>query len=100
MPLLIRRATPSDAPVIVDFNRLLAEESEGKNLDLKILTPGVAAALADEGKALYFVAEDEGTLLGQTMITYEWSDWRNGWIWWIQSVYVRREARNRGIFRA
>lgn len=100
MPLVIRRAKPADAPVVVEFNRLLAEESEGKNLDLKVLTPGVAAALADERKALYFVAEEEGTILGQTMITFEWSDWRNGWIWWIQSVYVRREARQRGIFRA
>ena len=52
MPLSIRRATPADAPVIVEFNRLLAEESEGKNLDLKLLAPGVAKALADERKAL------------------------------------------------
>lgn len=100
MPLVIRRAKPADAPVVVEFNRLLAEESEGKNLDLKVLTPGVAAALADERKALYFVAEEEGTILGQTMITFEWSDWRNGWIWWIQSVYVRPEARRRGVFKA
>ncbi len=100
MPLTIRRATPADAPVVVEFNRLLAEESEGKTLDLKLLTPGVQAALADERKALYFVAEDDGVIVGQTMLTFEWSDWRNGWIWWIQSVYVRHEARKRGVFRA
>jgi ribosomal protein S18 acetylase RimI-like enzyme len=100
MPLSIRRATPADAPIIVEFNRLLAEESEGKNLDLNVLRPGVAKALADERRGLYFVAEDEDGILGQTMVTYEWSDWRDGWIWWIQSVYVRREARQRGIFRS
>jgi ribosomal protein S18 acetylase RimI-like enzyme len=100
MPLTIRRATPADAPVIVEFNRLLAEESEGKALDLAILTPGVRAALADERKAFYFVAEDGDDIVGQTMLTFEWSDWRNGWIWWIQSVYVRQAARKRGVFRA
>jgi ribosomal protein S18 acetylase RimI-like enzyme len=100
MPLSIRRATPADAPVIVEFNRLLAEESEGKALDRKILAPGVAKALADASKALYFVAEEEGAILGQTMVTFEWSDWRDGWIWWIQSVYVERQVRQRGVFRA
>jgi ribosomal protein S18 acetylase RimI-like enzyme len=100
MPLSIRRAVPTDAPTIVDFNRLLAEESEGKTLDLAVLRRGVAAALADPHKCAYFVAEDAGLLVGQTMLTYEWSDWRNGWIWWIQSVYVRPEARRHGVFRA
>ena len=96
----IPRATPADAPTVVEFNRLLAEESEGKTLDLKLLRPGVDAALADPHKALYFVAENDGAIVGQTMITYEWSDWRNGWIWWIQSVYVRSNARRQGVFAA
>jgi len=96
----IRRAMPADAAVIVDFNRRLAEESEGKALDLTILRAGVSAALADPGKCLYFVAEDAGKIIGQTMVTFEWSDWRNGWIWWIQSVYVPAEARRRGVFKA
>jgi GNAT superfamily N-acetyltransferase len=100
MSLAIRRATPADAPTVIEFNRLLAEESEGKILDTAVLTPGVDAALADPHKCIYFVAEEDGRILGQTMITYEWSDWRNGWIWWIQSVYVRPEARQRGVFRA
>jgi GNAT superfamily N-acetyltransferase len=78
----------------------LAEESEGKILDRSVLTPGVKAGLADPHKALYFVAEEDGVIVGQTMITYEWSDWRNGWIWWIQSVYVRPEARRGGVFRS
>ena len=100
MPLRIRRATSNDLDVVVDFNRRLAEESEGKKLDVAVLKAGVAQALADPHKALYFLAEDDGLVVGQTMITTEWSDWRNGWFWWIQSVYVRPEARRRGVFRA
>jgi ribosomal protein S18 acetylase RimI-like enzyme len=100
MPLLLRRATPADAAVLVEYNRRLAAETEGKALDPALLTAGVAAALADENKALYFVAEEDGAIAGQLMLTREWSDWRNGWIWWIQSVYVRPESRRRGVFRA
>ncbi|MBL8793988.1 MAG: GNAT family N-acetyltransferase [Planctomycetia bacterium] len=99
MPVTVRNTTPADAPLIVEFNRLLAEESEGKQLDLALLRPGVARALADPAKCRYFVAEENAQALGQMMITYEWSDWRNGWIWWIQSVYVRAEARRRGVFK-
>jgi ribosomal protein S18 acetylase RimI-like enzyme len=100
MSLSLRRAGPADAPVIVAFNCLLAQESEGKALDPAILGPGVAAGLADPRKALYFVAEDGSLVVGQVMVTFEWSDWRNGWMWWIQSVYVRPEYRGRGVFRA
>ncbi len=100
MPLSLRRAGLADAPVIVEFNCLLALESEGKTLDPAVLTPGVAAGLADPRKSLYFVAEDGGRIVGQVMVTFEWSDWRNGWMWWIQSVYVRPEHRGRGVFRA
>jgi ribosomal protein S18 acetylase RimI-like enzyme len=100
MPLAIRRATSQDGDVVVEFNRRLAEESEGKKLDPALLKAGVAQALADSNKALYFLAEDGGAVVGQIMITTEWSDWRNGWFWWIQSVYVRPEARRRGVFRA
>jgi ribosomal protein S18 acetylase RimI-like enzyme len=96
----LRRADAADAPTIVEFNLRLAEESEGKLLDPAVLAAGVAAGLADPDKALYFVAEEGGVIVGQVMVTREWSDWRNGWIWWIQSVYVRPEARRRGIFRA
>lgn len=101
MPLTIRRATPADAPTIVEFNRRLAEESEGKILDPDVLRAGVAAALADpDKKGPYFLAVEGDAVLGQLQITYEWSDWRNGWAWWIQGVYVRPEARRRGVFRA
>jgi len=99
MPIKIRRGTVADIPLIVDFNRRLAKESEGKALDIPILTAGVAAAIADPIKGPYYLAVDGDHVLGQTQITFEWSDWRNGWIWWIQGVYVRSEARRRGVFR-
>jgi GNAT superfamily N-acetyltransferase len=100
MPLTVRRATQADAPTIVEFNRLLAEESESKALDLDVLSAGVAAALADPAKGPYFLADHDGDIVGQMQVTYEFSDWRNGWFWWIQSVYVRLDARRRGVFRA
>jgi GNAT superfamily N-acetyltransferase len=100
MPLTIRCAGPADAAVVVEYNQLLAKESEGKTLDPAKLGPGVAKVLADPHKGLYFLAEQDGRSVGQMGITYEWSDWRNGWFWWVQSVYVRLEARRRGVFRA
>src|SRR5205823_2058663 len=100
MPTSVRRAGPADAPVLVEFNLRLAAETEGMSLDPAVLAAGVAAGLADPHKALYFVAEEGGAAVGQLMLTKEWSDWRNGWLWWIQSVYVHPEARRRGVFRA
>lgn len=100
MAFTIRQATPADAGVVTEFNRLLAEESEGKALDLALLSVGVSKALADPSKAAYFLAEEQGRVVGQLSYTKEWSDWRNGWIWWLQSVYVRPEARRRGVLRS
>ena len=100
MSLTIRHGLPDDAALVAEFNRLLAEETEGKVLDRVILTAGVRAVLADPHKGRYYLAERDGAVVGQMMLTYEWSDWRNGWIWWIQSVYVRRDARRGGVFRA
>ena len=96
----IRDATPGDIEAIVDFNARLAEETEGKTLDLGVLTAGVAASLADPTRLRYWLAERDGTVIGQAAVTREWSDWRNGWLWWFQSVYVAPEARGRGVFRA
>jgi ribosomal protein S18 acetylase RimI-like enzyme len=96
----IRSARPSDAPAIVEFNARLARETEDKQLDPAILATGVAAVLADFSRGRYFVAERDDEVVGQLMITYEWSDWRNGWIWWLQSVYVRADQRGQGIFRS
>lgn len=100
MAHVVRPAAPADAPIIVEYNRRLAAETEDKALDPAILGPGISALLADVHKGRYFVADDHGDVIGQVMITYEWSDWRNGWIWWLQSVYVRAEHRRRGVFRA
>jgi GNAT superfamily N-acetyltransferase len=96
----IRRATISDAGDIAEFNELMADETEQRTLNKKTLLAGVKAILQDAAKGVYFVAEENGTVVGQLMITYEWSDWRNGNFWWIQSVYVRKEFRELGVFRA
>ncbi len=79
---------------------LLAKETEGLHLDPSCISAGVAALLADSTKGIYYVADVDGLVAGQLMITYEWSDWRNGNIWWLQSVYVRKEFRRKGVFRA
>lgn len=96
----IRPARLSDAPVLAEFNRRLAWETERLKLDAVTLRKGVTAVLQDCTKGLYFVAETDGTVAGQLMITYEWSDWRNGNLWWIQSVFVKEECRGHGVFRA
>lgn len=75
-------------------------ETEQRRLDPDCVRPGVAALLNDPTKGIYFVAETDGSIAGQLLITYEWSDWRNGNFWWIQSVYVAEPFRGRGVFRA
>lgn len=96
----IRDATPADLDQVVEFNLRLAEESEGRSLDPERLRGGVSALLSDAGKGRYFLLERNGSVVGQTMITFEWSDWRNGVFWWIQSVYVHAEHRGTGAFSA
>ena len=100
MEFTIRRALPADSAVIAAYNAAMAEETEGKRLDPDIVGPGVRALLDDETKGLYWVAEANGEIIGQLMITYEWSDWRNGNLWWIQSVYIHRDWRRKGVFTA
>jgi GNAT superfamily N-acetyltransferase len=100
MSISVRDATPHDAAVIADFNVRLAWESEGKQLDPAVVDRGVRLALIKPEMCRYFLAEADGRIVGQTMITYEWSDWRAGVCWWIQSVYVVAEARRQGVFRA
>jgi len=99
MSVQIRPAELSDWQIIRDFNCALAEESESKALNLDTVSAGVRALLADDRKGRYFLAEVEGQVVGQLMHTYEWSDWRDGEIWWLQSVYVHPDFRRRGIFR-
>jgi GNAT superfamily N-acetyltransferase len=99
MKTTIRQATSKDASAVVRFNLLIAEETEHRQLDSERLHKGVEAILSDPSKGVYFLAELEGKAVGQLMITYEWSDWRNGTFWWIQSVYVEKLHRGEGIFR-
>lgn len=98
--VIIRPGCPADAPIVADYNARLAWETEHLDLDPVRLRAGVEAVLADSTKGNYWVAEAGGEVVGQLMITFEWSDWRNGVIWWIQSVYVRQDWRARGVFKA
>ncbi|RKY22554.1 MAG: GNAT family N-acetyltransferase [Planctomycetota bacterium] len=100
MDILVRATTLADRDLLVGFNQAMAQESEGRALDGAILRRGVAAVLADAARGRYLVAEREGLPLGCLMITREWSDWRDAWIWWIQSVWVQPEARRQGVYRA
>ncbi len=97
---MIRPARLEDTTRIAKFNDLLAQETEGKSLDPARLGPGVEALLAQPEHGRYFVADIADEVVGQLMITFEWSDWRNGVFWWIQSVYVAPEARRSGVFTA
>src|SRR5687767_2743552 len=99
LKLQIRDATLADAATIADFNQRLAMETEDKRLDDATLRRGVQRLLADGTRGRYFVACRDGQIVGQLMITYEWSDWRDGQIWWLQSVYVVSECRRQGVFR-
>ena len=98
--LLIRDARPEDAEVIAAFNARLAQETEHLALDMPTLRRGVEKVLADAAKGRYFVAVAGDEVVGCTMVTYEWSDWRDANLWWIQSVYVVPERRCLGVFRA
>lgn len=98
--VLARAATSADFRVLVEFNLSMARETEGLELDRARLERGVEAALADSGRGFYLVAELDGAPSGCLLVTAEWSDWRNGWAWWIQSVYVMPAARRHGVYRA
>lgn len=109
MTIKIRLATPEDASVITDFNIKMALETEEFHLDYHVVSKGVRSLLADTAKGLYYVAHVQEASkqkygyhqpIAQIAITYEWSDWRNGNWWWIQSVYVMPEYRQRGVFKA
>jgi len=98
--MTIRRAGPGDLETIVAHNQAMARETEDLTLDEATVRSGTRRALEDPARALYLLAERDGEVLGQLMITPEWSDWRDGAFWWIQSVYIRSEARRQGVFRA
>ena len=100
MNLIIRKASNNDINTIVTFNYLMAKETETILLDKNIVKLGVKSVITDPSKAQYWIAENNNKIIGQLMITYEWSDWRNGNMWWISSVYVTENFRRRGVFSA
>lgn len=96
--ITIRDATSNDAATIADFNTRMAMETEGRPLSPELINAGVTAVLNDPAKGRYWVAEIGGEVVGQLLVTFEWSDWRNGVFWWIQSVYVHADHRRAGVF--
>ena len=95
----IRLAEKQDAPALIEFNQAMALETEGKHLNAQTLKRGVEAVFEDEKKGFYVVAEENKQIIGGLMITFEWSDWRDAWFWWIQSVYILPDFRGQGIYR-
>ena len=98
MNTIIRKAVKGDEKYIAHHNCLMAFETENKKLAPAIVLKGVKAVFADPKKGFYLVAQINDNVIGNLMITYEWSDWRNSTIWWIQSVYVKKEFRKKGIY--
>lgn len=98
--ITIRDAVDGDLALLVEFNCRLAVETEGKQLNRDVVNAGVRRGLHLSPEVGYYVAETAGQVVGQLMLTREWSDWRNGWIVWLQSVYVAPEFRGQGIFRS
>ncbi|HYW77576.1 MAG TPA: GNAT family N-acetyltransferase [Gammaproteobacteria bacterium] len=96
----VREAGPADAEQVTRFSLACARDSENLELDRDTVRAGVENALNDPARGRYFLAEAEGAAVGQIMVTREWSDWRNTWIWWLQSVYVNPDARGKGVFVA
>ncbi len=94
----IRLAKKEDAAALVEFNQAMALETEGRRLDSQVLKSGVETVFQSDDKGFYVVAEDAGKIVGGLMVTFEWSDWRDGWFWWIQSVYILPEARGKKIY--
>ena len=95
----IRLARPADAPDIAAFNAAMALETEGKRLFPEVIGAGVRSLLRRPRAGFYLLAETKAQIIGVLMITTEWSDWRNGAFWWIQSVYVRPQFRRQGVYR-
>jgi ribosomal protein S18 acetylase RimI-like enzyme len=102
-PIVVRPARQEDADTIVAFSTAMALETEGRTLDESRLRKGTLSLLASPEHGFFMVAElpqaDQPQIIGQLMITYEWSDWRNGLFWWVQSVYVHPEWRRQGVYR-
>lgn len=100
MSVAIRQAQPADVERLARWAKAMAMETEHKQLADEDIFPGVRRAIEQSGLARYFIAELDGRPAGCLMLTYEWSDWRNGLWWWIQSVYVDPDCRRQGVYRA
>ena len=100
MEIRTREATVTDAADIVAFQLAMARETEELELDAEVVARGVRAVFDRPSRGRYFVAEDGGEVIASLLITYEWSDWRDGDIWWVQSVYVHPDHRKVGAFKA
>ena len=98
--LLVRIGEYKDVDTLVESNMALAWETERKKLSSEVVTEGVHALLGNPQYGFYVVAELAGKVVGSVMVTFEWSDWRCGLIWWIQSVYVKPDFRRQGVFRS
>lgn len=96
----VREGRREDAATIIEFQVAMALETEEVTLDRDILSRGVTAIFDTPSLGRYFVAESDGRVIASLLITYEWSDWRNGMVWWIQSVYTLPEFRKRGVYAA
>jgi ribosomal protein S18 acetylase RimI-like enzyme len=96
----IRCASADDLDVLVEFNQAMAAESEDRSLSREVLRAGISHLLAHAAEGHYLLARAQGETVGALMLTFEWSDWRNGRFWWIQSVYVRPAWRRRGVYSA
>lgn len=99
MNITVRDATSADIDAIVGYNQRLAGETEGKSLDPAVIRAGVRRGFSSPEMCRYFVAEAGGRVIGTTMLTYELTDWRDGVIWWLQSVFIEPEFRRHGVFR-
>lgn len=97
--IIIRKAQASERDIIVDFQIRMAKETEDLGLDQATLTKGVQRVLEDPSKGTYWVVEYDARIICSVLITHEWSDWRNGEVWWIQSLYVLAPFRGKGIFK-
>ena len=94
----IRPAKFQEISIIAEFQVNMAAETEKILLDKNLVSVGIEALFTDPAKGVYYLAEEDGSAVGCFLITYEWSDWRNGMVWWLQSVYVQENHRRKGVF--
>lgn len=99
MSVMVRKARLEDISALIEFQQGLAHETEGIKLDESLLEQGLGAIIKDPSKGFYFVAELQGQPVGCCMVTFEWSEWRNGTVYWLQSVYVKHSHRGAGVFK-